>query len=177
MIRIYFPSTQSLVIWCCPTSIFPVQSHLSTLDAIAPTDFQPPRKGCDPPFLTQLLKFQPLTIVYVSCNVHTQARDVGWFIDHSSQTKEEKKGEYILESLRGFDLFPQVRPFFLTLSFFTSFVLSFSDQGYVSLPTYLKTELTNRRLMLRVLPFFGGFLLASYSASDHMYISYFSFIY
>jgi hypothetical protein len=99
----------------------------SILDgAIAPADKQPPRKGCDPPFLTQLLQFQPLTIVYVSCNVHTQARDVGWFIDHSSKSKEEKNGEYILESLRGFDLFPQVRSHsFLSSSFLSSLSLSF----------------------------------------------------
>jgi len=84
---------------------------------IVPANSQPPRKGCDPPFLNQLLAFQPLTIVYVSCNVHTQARDVGWFIDHSSQIKEEKKGEYVLESLRGFDLFPQVRISFFSLLF------------------------------------------------------------
>ena len=96
-----------------PTSRIKISTstHLTRLPRFSefPADNQPPRKGCDPPFLTQLLAFQPLTIVYVSCNVHTQARDVGWFIDHSSQTKEEKKGEYVLESLRGFDLFPQVR--------------------------------------------------------------------
>ncbi|RXK35210.1 tRNA (uracil-5-)-methyltransferase [Tremella mesenterica] len=64
----------------------------------------PPRKGCDEPFLRQLLAFAPVTIVYVSCNVHTQARDVGWFL------REAEKGEhqYVLESVRGFDLFPQV---------------------------------------------------------------------
>lgn len=74
--------------------------------------YQPPRKGCDPPFLTQLLAFQPLTIVYVSCNVHTQARDVGWLLKHSEEAKGEKEGGYVLESLRGFDLFPQVCLFF-----------------------------------------------------------------
>jgi tRNA (uracil-5-)-methyltransferase len=62
---------------------------------------QPPRKGCDEPFLKQLIAFGPQSIVYVSCNVHTQARDVGYFIDAT-------KGRYELESLRGFDLFPQV---------------------------------------------------------------------
>lgn len=67
---------------------------------------QPPRKGCDTPFLKQLLDFKPLTIVYVSCNVHTQARDVGWFIREA----ETRGCKYIVESLRGFDLFPQVSP-------------------------------------------------------------------
>lgn len=37
----------------------------------------PPRKGCDASFLRQLLGFAPRRVVYVSCNVHTQARDVG----------------------------------------------------------------------------------------------------
>lgn len=37
----------------------------------------PPRKGCDKGFLRQLLELGPRRVVYVSCNVHTQARDVG----------------------------------------------------------------------------------------------------
>jgi hypothetical protein len=119
------------------TSICTVLSHLYT-PAIAPTNPPPPRKGCDPPFLTQLLQFQPLTIVYVSCNVHTQARDVGWFIDHSSQTKEEKRGEYILESLRGFDLFPQVCPFFL--SSFPSFLPLFLSWCRMDILFFLPTR-------------------------------------
>ncbi|MCJ1370918.1 tRNA(m5U54)methyltransferase [Loxospora ochrophaea] len=61
----------------------------------------PPRKGCDDAFLGQLLHFGPRRIVYVSCNVHTQARDVSVLV-------EGKGGAtYDLESLRGFDFFPQ----------------------------------------------------------------------
>ena len=37
----------------------------------------PPRKGCDEGFLRGLRGFGPRRVVYVSCNVHTQARDVG----------------------------------------------------------------------------------------------------
>ena len=37
----------------------------------------PPRKGCDEGFLRGLRAFGPRRVVYVSCNVHTQARDVG----------------------------------------------------------------------------------------------------
>ncbi|GMK56930.1 hypothetical protein CspeluHIS016_0307700 [Cutaneotrichosporon spelunceum] len=66
----------------------------------------PPRKGCDTPFLEQLLEFRPLTAVYVSCNVHTQARDIGWFVNESEK-RGDGKWRYVLESLRGFDLFPQ----------------------------------------------------------------------
>ena len=40
----------------------------------------PPRKGCDIPFLRQLIRFGPARIVYMSCNVHTQARDLGFLV-------------------------------------------------------------------------------------------------
>ena len=53
----------------------------------------PPRKGCDDAFLNQLMIFKPYRIVYVSCNVHTQARDVGKLCGPD--------GSYIIESLRG----------------------------------------------------------------------------
>lgn len=65
----------------------------------------PPRKGCDARFLEQLLAFGAGTIVYVSCNVHTQARDVGTLVRRSEE--EARNGRYVVESLRGFDLFPQ----------------------------------------------------------------------
>jgi len=67
----------------------------------------PPRKGCDENFLDQLLRFKSSTVVYVSCNVHTQARDVGILLRKNviEDGKEDKR--YILESVRGFDLFPQ----------------------------------------------------------------------
>jgi tRNA (uracil-5-)-methyltransferase len=63
----------------------------------------PPRKGCDESFLTQLLQFAPRRVVYVSCNVHTQARDVGVLV----RGLEEGGARYTIESLRGFDFFPQ----------------------------------------------------------------------
>ncbi|KAJ7744236.1 tRNA methyltransferase [Mycena maculata] len=65
----------------------------------------PPRKGCDGPFIEQLLQFRAGTVVYVSCNVHTQARDVGAIVNQSAA--DGKGGKYVLESLRGVDLFPQ----------------------------------------------------------------------
>ncbi|WVF69482.1 hypothetical protein IAT40_004259 [Kwoniella sp. CBS 6097] len=67
----------------------------------------PPRKGCDTPFLDQLLKFKPLTVVYVSCNVHTQARDIGYLVTESEKNGAPEGWKYVVESLRGFDLFPQ----------------------------------------------------------------------
>ena len=69
----------------------------------------PDGKGCDENFIDQLLAFRSSTVVYVSCNVHTQARDVGMLLNKSeAEVKEGKKeGRYVLESVRGFDLFPQ----------------------------------------------------------------------
>lgn len=64
----------------------------------------PPRKGCDTAFLDQLLRFGPQTIVYVSCNVHTQARDVGVLVRGAEGGRDAR---YEIKSLRGFDFFPQ----------------------------------------------------------------------
>lgn len=63
----------------------------------------PPRKGCSEDFLSQLLTFGPRRVVYVSCNVHTQARDVAVMV----QGDAGKKVRYDIESIRGFDFFPQ----------------------------------------------------------------------
>ncbi|OLL27086.1 tRNA (uracil(54)-C(5))-methyltransferase [Neolecta irregularis DAH-3] len=59
----------------------------------------PPRKGCDEAFLNQLLDFSPRRIIYVSCNVHTQARDLAYI------TRHDKGNGYMIDSIRGFDLF------------------------------------------------------------------------
>jgi 23S rRNA (uracil1939-C5)-methyltransferase/tRNA (uracil-5-)-methyltransferase len=58
----------------------------------------PPRKGCDPLFLQQLIRFGPQKIVYVSCAPDTQARDVK-FLLHT----------YAVRRVQPFDLFPQTR--------------------------------------------------------------------
>lgn len=63
----------------------------------------PPRKGCSEDFLQQLLAFKPRRVVYVSCNVHTQARDVAVMV----QGDEKQDVRYEIESIRGFDFFPQ----------------------------------------------------------------------
>ncbi|KAH3901138.1 tRNA (uracil(54)-C(5))-methyltransferase SCDLUD_002620 [Saccharomycodes ludwigii] len=72
-----------------------------------PSDFtsvilDPPRKGCDEIFLRQLAAYNPAKIVYISCNVHSQARDVQYFL-----TETENGCKYKVESIRGFDFFPQ----------------------------------------------------------------------
>lgn len=59
----------------------------------------PPRKGCDMVFLSQLFDFKPKRIIYVSCDPATQARD----------TKHILENGYSVEDITPFDLFPQTR--------------------------------------------------------------------
>ncbi|KAL2416561.1 tRNA (uracil(54)-C(5))-methyltransferase [Exophiala dermatitidis] len=80
----------------------------------------PPRKGASVDFLKQLCNFGPRRVVYVSCNVHTQARDVGMLVSGFDDNGKNEGGanedggvkgkgnwRYEIESLRGFDFFPQ----------------------------------------------------------------------
>lgn len=59
----------------------------------------PPRKGCDKAFLDQVAQFLPASIVYVSCDPATQARDV----------KELIRYGYTISTVQPVDLFPQTR--------------------------------------------------------------------
>jgi 23S rRNA (uracil1939-C5)-methyltransferase/tRNA (uracil-5-)-methyltransferase len=59
----------------------------------------PPRKGCDASFLSQLFAYGPRTVVYVSCDPATQMRDLQGFL----------AAGYKLTAVQPFDLFPQTR--------------------------------------------------------------------
>jgi 23S rRNA (uracil1939-C5)-methyltransferase/tRNA (uracil-5-)-methyltransferase len=59
----------------------------------------PPRKGCSEDFLRQLVAFAPRTVVYVSCNPETQARDVAAL----------RAAGYVCSGVQPFDMFPQTR--------------------------------------------------------------------
>jgi 23S rRNA (uracil1939-C5)-methyltransferase/tRNA (uracil-5-)-methyltransferase len=59
----------------------------------------PPRKGCDATFLSQLFAFGPRAVVYVSCDPATQMRDLTQFLGAG----------YELTAVQPFDLFPQTR--------------------------------------------------------------------
>lgn len=59
----------------------------------------PPRKGCDPIFLEQLIEYKPKILVYVSCDPSTQARDSKFLLENG----------YSLTKVQPFDLFPQTR--------------------------------------------------------------------
>jgi 23S rRNA (uracil1939-C5)-methyltransferase len=56
----------------------------------------PPRTGVSRDALASIIRMSPKAIVYVSCDVATLARDTRTLLD----------GGYLLESLTGFDLFP-----------------------------------------------------------------------
>lgn len=72
--------------------------HVSTAPEETAIVIDPPRKGCDQKFLDQLVEFLPAKVVYVSCNVHSQARDLEYLLERTP---------YKVESLGGFDFFPQ----------------------------------------------------------------------
>jgi tRNA/tmRNA/rRNA uracil-C5-methylase (TrmA/RlmC/RlmD family) len=59
----------------------------------------PPRKGCDETFLSQLFAFGPRAVVYVSCDPATQMRDLKGFL----------AAGYVATAVQPFDLFPQTR--------------------------------------------------------------------
>lgn len=57
----------------------------------------PPRAGSDTKFLDSLIKMSPKTVVYVSCNPETLARDLDYVI---------KNSDYKISKIRPVDMFP-----------------------------------------------------------------------
>ncbi|KAG8904695.1 tRNA(m5U54)methyltransferase [Tulasnella sp. 403] len=90
-------------------AIFESVGHFPAQDTVIIID--PPRKGCDGEFLSQVVAFHPRILVYVSCNVHTQARDLATLLrlvdSHKSDDADAARWRYEITSVRGFDLFPQ----------------------------------------------------------------------
>ena len=59
----------------------------------------PPRAGCSREFLGSLCRLSPQRIVYISCNMDTQVRDVRYLI----------KNGYKLQKVQGVDMFPYTK--------------------------------------------------------------------
>lgn len=74
-------------------------AEINFLAAETSVVIDPPRKGCTPEFIDQLLKFSPSRVVYVSCDPATQVRDL----------KQLTEGGYRLTDVQPFDLFPHTR--------------------------------------------------------------------
>ena len=69
------------------------------LDYVAPDQtviLDPPRAGCDEKLISHLLEVKPKTIIYLSCNPATQARDVKALL-----------GQYKIVDVKTFNFFPR----------------------------------------------------------------------
>jgi 23S rRNA (uracil1939-C5)-methyltransferase len=73
------------------------EEFLPSLTHIDVAIINPPRSGCDPKFLKTLVKLRPKTLIYVSCDPATMARDAKYLTGHS----------YTLDKAKPFDMFPQ----------------------------------------------------------------------
>lgn len=72
-----------------------------TLEYITPEEtviVDPPRAGCDARLLDKFIEVQPETIIYLSCNPATQARDVKILLDSN---------KYRISSVTPFNFFPR----------------------------------------------------------------------
>ena len=57
----------------------------------------PPRAGSDEKFLSSLIKMNPKTVVYISCNPETLARDLAYI---------EQNSTYKITKIQPVDMFP-----------------------------------------------------------------------
>lgn len=73
------------------------EKYIATLKAIDCVVLNPPRKGCDPIVLKELGRLSPKTIVYISCDPSTLARDLSLLVGSG----------YRLSAIQPFDMFPQ----------------------------------------------------------------------
>lgn len=78
-----------------------LQNSEDALEFVAPDQtviVDPPRAGCDKKLLDKFINIQPETIIYLSCNPATQARDVKILLD---------SGKYQISSVVPFNFFPR----------------------------------------------------------------------
>lgn len=73
------------------------ETFIGTLKEIDLVLLNPPRKGCEPSFLDGIGRLLPKTVVYISCDPATLARDIAHLI----------KFGYVVEAIQPYDMFPQ----------------------------------------------------------------------
>ena len=88
--------TNAVFITASAESIF---AQIDFPAAAAAVVIDPPRKGCTPEFIAQLVRFAPARVIYVSCDPATQVRDL----------KLLGEGGYQPVDVQPFDLFPHTR--------------------------------------------------------------------
>ena len=71
------------------------ENVLNYIDPDATVILDPPRAGCDKKLIDKLNEVKPKTIIYLSCNPATQARDVKLLLDH-----------YKIKEIKTFNFFP-----------------------------------------------------------------------
>ncbi len=73
------------------------EGYIAGLKSVDVAVVNPPRKGCEQSFLEALSKLAPKTIVYVSCDPATLARDTSYLVSQG----------YQVTAVQPFDMFPQ----------------------------------------------------------------------
>jgi 23S rRNA (uracil1939-C5)-methyltransferase len=76
----------------------------------------PPRKGCDKEIIKAIIKHKPDTVIYISCNPATLARDIGYILGTLDMEKENASPEieklnnlYQISFVQPYDMFPQTK--------------------------------------------------------------------
>ena len=73
------------------------EAFMAAIEQVDVAILNPPRKGCAPAVLEKLIALTPKTIVYISCDPATLARDMAIL----------SEGGYTLDQVEPFDMFPQ----------------------------------------------------------------------
>jgi 23S rRNA (uracil1939-C5)-methyltransferase len=74
-----------------------VEDAVGELSGIDVVLLNPPRKGCEPAVLSNVIRLKPKTVLYISCDPATLARDLSFVCSLG----------YHIEKVQPFDMFPQ----------------------------------------------------------------------
>ena len=86
-------ATRNSNIFCILDKSENVTNYISSNQTVI---LDPPRAGCDKKLINKLNEVKPKTIIYLSCNPATQARDIKLLLEN-----------YIIETVKTFNFFPR----------------------------------------------------------------------